>query len=270
MITLSLDALTVTDTSPPDLIRSAAAAGFPLVSLWINELTAFPRQRLLPAMERECAALFRDTGVAVYSLEALNLVSEEAIRAHRPGLELGARLGAKVASCYQGSNPDHGHAADLLAQFVETAGEFGLEVVLEPVAMAHTRTLAEAEALIARSGASVGILFDTWHLIRTGGGVAELRAIDPARIRYVQINDGLLEIAPEMMIPEATGERLYPGEGEFPLVELLRLLPRDIPWAVETPSVRRAQRGDSAQQQAQEVMAAMQRLLARVNEGAMG
>jgi sugar phosphate isomerase/epimerase len=262
MPALSLDCLTLTDSSPADLIRAAAAAGFDLVSLWIGSPAAFPRMRFLPEMERECAALLKDNGVAVHTLEVLDLTTETAIRDYRPALELGARLGGKAASAYNGSNPDRIHVVDLLALFVEVAGEFGLEVVLEPVAMAHTRTLAEADALIRDAGGKAGILFDSWHLVRSGSSVEDLRTLDPARIRYVQLNDGLAEIPPDAWIAEAMGERLYLGDGEFPLVDILRLLPDDIPWAVETPSLRRAQSGMNAEAQARETMGAMRRLIA--------
>jgi len=97
-------------------------------------------------------------------------------------------------------------------------------------------------------------------------GTPELAATDPALIRYVQLNDGLTQVAPEEWIPEAMGERLYLGEGEFPLIDILRLLPADIPWAVETPSLRRAQAGMNADAQASEAMRSMQRLLAEAKQ----
>jgi sugar phosphate isomerase/epimerase len=258
---LSLDCLTLTDTSPSDLIRSASTAGFDLVSISVNPPAAYPRQIVTRAVEVECAALFAGTGVDVHSLEVFDLVSEERIRACRPALELGARLGGKVAVAIHAANPDRAHVVDLLAALVELAGEYGLGVNLEPIAMGLTRTLAEARDLIRDAGVDAGILFDTYHLMRTGGSVDHLRAIEPGLIRYVQINDGPLYVSPENMYAEAVGERLYPGEGVFPLTELLRAAPVDIPWAIETPSLRRAQRGVSPQMQAKEAMAAMRRLL---------
>ena len=89
----------------------------------------------------------------------------------------------------------------------------------------------------------------------------ELRAIEPGLIRYVQVNDGLAWIPDEQMVAESLGERLYPGEGAFPLVDLLKAAPRDVPWAIETPSLRRAQAGVSAEDQARETMALMRELL---------
>lgn len=261
MPAFSLDCLTLTDSSPIELIETAAAAEFDLVSLWVSSPSAFPRMRMTPGMERECARLLQDTGIAVHLLEVVDLSTEDAIYAHRPALELGARLGGKAASAYHGSNPDRRHVADLLALFVEVAGEFGLEAVLEPVALARTRTLAEAAALIHDAGGKAGIVLDTLHLIRSGGGTAELAAIDPALIRYVQLNDGIVQLPAEDWRDEAMNERLYLGDGEFPLADILNILPTDIPWGIETPSRRRASAGMNASAQASAAMASLRRTL---------
>ena len=127
--------------------------------------------------------------------------------------------------------------------------------------MGRTRTLAEARDLIREAGVDAGILYDTYHLMRSGARAEDVAAIGPGLIRYIQINDGPATIPPEEMLAEAAGKRLYPGEGVFPLVDLLASAPTGIPWAIETPSLRRARAGMPPQMQAQEAMAALQRLL---------
>ena len=262
---LSLDCLTLTDTAPCDLIGSASAAGFDLVSTWVNPPAAYPKQIVTRAMERQCAALLADTGVSIHSLKVFDLVSEGSIQACRPALELGARLGGKAALAIHAANPDRAHVVELLATFVGVAAEYGLGVNLEPIAMGRTRTLADARDLIRDAGVDAGILLDTYHLMRVGGCVQDIRAIEPGLIRYVQINDGPAHVPHETMHVEAREERLYPGAGVFPLVELLRAAPANVPWAIETPSVRRARSGMSAPIQAQEAMSALRRLLDAVN-----
>jgi sugar phosphate isomerase/epimerase len=264
-VRLSLDCLTLTDTSASDLIRSASAAGFDLVSLWVNPPAAYPRQIVTRAIEQECAALFAATGVRVHSLEVFDLVSEAAIRGYRPSLEMGARLGGKEALVIHAANPDRVHVVDLLATFVELALEYELGVNVEPIAMGRTRTLADARDLIRDARVDAGIVFDTYHLIRTGGSVANVRAVESGLIRYVQVNDGPPYVALENLRAEAAGERLYPGDWVFPLTELLHAAPADVPWAIETPSLRRAQSGISAQMQAAEGMAAMRQLIDAVS-----
>ena len=260
MADLSLDSLTLTDTEPAELIRSAAAAGFDLVTLWVQAPPLYPKALLTPAKETECLTALRDTSLRVPSLEVFDLASVSAVESYRPALELGARLGGQTALAINYSNADRAETAATLARLAEVAAEYGLGVNLEPIAGGHTSTLPEGEALIHASGADVGILFDVWHTVRAGGSVADLAKIDMARIRHVQINDGLLA-TPASIGLEAISERLYPGDGEFPLADYLRALPKGLPIGIEAPSVRRAQAGVSAAAQALEAMASLRRAL---------
>jgi len=261
---LSLDCMTLTNTGPVDLIRSAKVAGFDLVSLWLQPPSRFPLQLVTPAMEKDCAAVLADTGVGVHSLEVFDLVSAEALQSYRPALELGARLGAKGAVAIHARNPDRAAVAAVLAAFVELAGEYGLGVNIEPIAMCQTSTLAQARDLIRAAGVDAGIVFDVYHLVRTGGSVQDVRAIEPALIRHVQVNDGVASISADAMRIEVSEERPYPGEGVFPLVELLSAVPANVAWGIESPSRRRAQSGMAPEMQAREAIAALRRVVDKV------
>lgn len=262
---LSLDSLTLTDTRPQDLIRAAAAAGFDACSLWVQAPALYPSPLLSPDREKECAAILADTGMEVVALEVFDLYAMDCVEAAMPQLELGARLGGKAALAINYSNPDRGETAEILARFAEAARSFGLATNLEPVTGGKSQTLADAQDLIRASGADVGICFDPHHLIRSGGGLAELKAIAPGLIRYVQVCDGPVPQPPEIAATEAVCERLYPGEGDFPLIDLLRAAPRDVIVGIECPSLRRAQAGMSAAEQAVEAIASVRRLLARLD-----
>lgn len=264
MVALSLDCLTLTDCEPVDAIRAAAAAGFDCVSLWASPAFAFPLQALTVAKERECRAALAETGLRVHSLEAFDLVSVAAVQEYRPALELGARLGGRSVLAYHGSNADRAQACDALAALVELAAELELSVNVEPVALARTRTLADADALINDARVDAGILFDSLHFVRSGSSIDDLRALPAGRIRYVQLNDGPAHVPPENLMAEAMGERACPGEGEFPLTSIARLLPTDVPWGVEAPSLRRVSEGQTPTDQAVAAMSAMQSLLAQI------
>lgn len=261
---LSLDSLTLTDTAPPVAIRAAAEAGFDACSLWIIPPPLFPSPLLTPALERECAAIIADTGIEVIALEVFDLHSLAGVEDARPLLEMGARLGGKAALAINYSNADRGEAAEILAAFAEAAAGFGLATNLEPVAGGKSQTLAEAADLIRRSGADVGICLDPHHLLRAGGSVADLAAIDPALIRYVQLCDGPVPQPADIAMTEAVCERLYPGDGDFPLTAFLKAAPRNVPLGIECPSLGRAQTGMSALDQANEAMAKMKQVLAAV------
>lgn len=264
MSELSLDSLTLTDTQPQEAIRAAAEAGFDICSLWIIPPPLFPSPLVTAEKERECAAILADTGMEVVALEVFDLHSMAGVEDCRPLLEMGARLGGKAALTINYSNADRGETAEILAKFAETAAEFGLATNLEPVAGGKSQTLSEAHELIRASGADVGICLDPHHLFRAGGAVADIASIEPELIRYVQLCDGPIPQPSEIAATEAVCERLYPGDGDFPLADFLRAAPEDVPLGIECPSLSRAQRGVSAAaaEQAQEAMASVRRLLA--------
>lgn len=261
---LCLDTLTLTDTEPVDLIRAAGSAGFDYASLWVQAPALFPRQLLTPEKASACRAALAETGIQAGPLEVFDLHSAEAIASYRPALELGAQLGARSASAINVFNPDPSLVADLFARFAEIAREFGLAVTLEPLATFATATLAQARDIIRASGVDAGIVLDAFHLAREGGTAADVQAMESGLIRYVQLCDGALSATPEVTRHESVYERLYPGDGAFPLVELLRDAPTNITWGIEAPSVRRAESGMSAAAQAQEAMAAVRRTIERI------
>jgi hypothetical protein len=81
---LSLDCLTLTDTSPEDLIRSADQAGFDLVSLWVHPHPVYPRQQLTSATVPACRALLAETGIGVHAVEAVDVVTAQEVLSFRP------------------------------------------------------------------------------------------------------------------------------------------------------------------------------------------
>ncbi len=262
---LSLDSLTLTDTPPPVAIRAAAGAGFDACSLWIIPPPLFPSPLLTPELERESAAIIADTGIEVIGLEVFDLYSVAAVEDIKPLLEMGASLGGKAALAINYSNPDAAETAEILARFAAAAASFGLAANLEPVAGGKTQTLYEARDLIRASGADVGICLDPHHLFRAGGVVADIAAMEPGLIRYVQLCDGPIPQPPEIAGSEAVCERLYPGDGDFPLLDMLHAAPRDLPLGIECPSLRRAQSGLSAADQAKEAMAKLRRTMAEID-----
>lgn len=265
MAKFSLDSLTLTDTCPQDAIRAAAAAGFDACSLWIIPPALYPSPLLTPAIERECAAIIADTGIEPIALEVFDLYSIAGVETVKPLLEMGARLGGKAALAINYSNADRAESAEILARFAEAAAGFGLATNLEPVAGGKSQTLAQAQDLIRASGADVGLCLDPYHLFRAGGSIADIGTIAPGAIRYVQLCDGPIPQPEEIAMTEAVCERLYPGDGDFPLVDFLRAAPRDVIFGAECPSLSRAQSGASALEQAKEVLAKMRALLAQVD-----
>jgi len=261
---LCLDSLTLTDTEPSELIRAAGLAGFDLVSVWVQPPPLYPQALLTPAKASACVAALDEAGLRVGALEAFDLASEEAVESYSAALELGAQLGARTASAINMSNRDAALTSDLLARFAELARGFGLGVTIEPLAGFATSTLAQARGMIRSAGVEAGIVFDICHLIREGGCVADIAAVEPDLLWHVQLCDGVASLTPEEARIESWQERLYPGYGAFPLVEAFRTVPTDISWGIEAPSRERALRGVTPEDQAHEAIAAMRRVVDRI------
>ena len=87
----------------------------------------------------------------------------------------------------------------------------------------------------------------------------------PGAIRYLQLCDGPIPQPAEIAKTEAVGERLYPGDGDFQLIDFLRAAPRDVIVGAECPSISRAQSGVSAIDQAREGLRKMRAVLALVD-----
>jgi sugar phosphate isomerase/epimerase len=235
-----LEHLTLLGVSPPDFVTIAAEAGFTAVGLRISPATdgerpwpVSPGSPMLAETVRRCA----DTGITVLDVEAVRLGAQTARTArapeYAPVLEAAAELGARYVNAIC-DDPDLSRLSDTFARLVEAAAAYGIRAVVEFMAYRSVRTLSDAVTIAARSTGG-GILVDALHVQRCGVRLADLRAVDPGLISYVQLCDAPLR-APADPLHEARAARLLPGEGQLPLLDLLAALPDDIPVAVEAPA----------------------------------
>jgi sugar phosphate isomerase/epimerase len=113
-------------------------------------------------------------------------------------------------------------------------------VLLEFMAYRGIGTLEHAVSVVSAVGQpNLAITLDVLHFCRSGGTVDSLPSIDSKLIGCIQLCDG--PASPALALPtEARYERLYPGEGDLPVHEIVAALPSDIPLSVEVPSRSRA------------------------------
>ena len=100
--------------------------------------------------------------------------------------------------------------------------------------------LEDAVDVVSRAGRPNGtILIDALHLARSGGSVAAVAGLDSALIGSIQLCDAPAESPGSSgIIDEARGNRLPPGEGALPLLELLAAVGGDVPLSLEVPMAR--------------------------------
>jgi sugar phosphate isomerase/epimerase len=240
---LSLAHLTVLDTTPPELVAVAAAAGFRSIGI---RLTATPSVGVPPydalhegPLLRETLERLADTGVSVLDTEFLRFEPEHPRGVPEGFLEVSARLGAKNV-LVMSAEPDEARTIERFGELCDRAAQYNLHVCLEFAIYTGVRTLAHAASVVATAKRSnAAVLIDALHFSRSGGLPAHVRQVDPALLRYAQICDASADMPDPAdtpaLIREARTSRLLPGEGVLPLAELVAALPAGVPLAIEAP-----------------------------------
>jgi sugar phosphate isomerase/epimerase len=268
---LGIELLSAMGLPPVDYIRLAAELGCPNVSIALGQIpinpAGHPRFDLASdaALRREVAAALGDTGVSISLGEGYLVAPNRDIRdaanaQFAPMLELGVRR-INVVSV----DPDVARTLDQYAQLAELATAAGFdEVVCEFAPALTTRDLPMALAALRHVGRpNFRLLIDTMHFGRSGGTVAQLAALDPNLIGYVQLSDVPLH-SDQDYLREAMRDRKAPGQGELPLFEMLAAIPRDRVVGLEVPQEAKALAGQTPVQILEPVVTAARALLERL------
>jgi sugar phosphate isomerase/epimerase len=110
-------------------------------------------------------------------------------------------------------------------------------------------------------------LIDTMHVVRSGSNAADIAAVDPDYIGYAQLNDTTLQPRLDNYMEEAMFERMVPGEGELPLLDILSVLPPDVILEIEVPRRSLALAGVSPVDRMRPCVDAARRLLSEIGRG---
>ena len=240
---ISLAHLTVLDTTPPELVTVAAAAGFRTIGIRLTATPSVgvPQYDILHEgpLLRETLLRLKDTGVSVLDTEFLRFEPEHPIGIPEGFLEVSARLGAKHV-LVMSAEPEEARTIERFGELCDRAAQYGLHVGLEFAIYTGVRTLAHAVDVVAKSKrANASVLVDALHFSRSGGLPAHIGQVDPSFFRYAQICDASADMpgptdAPALIREARTG-RLLPGAGVLPLRELVAALPAGVPLAIEAP-----------------------------------
>lgn len=252
---LYLAHLTLTHVAPPAFVALAAQAGFDGVSLQVSQRApgeagpSYPMLGADSAMMRETLARLQDTGLVAYDIQGVRLKPETDIADFEAMFEAGQRLGARYAMTVS-EDPDAQRNADRLAALAELGARFGITPIVEFMAYSGIRSLVDARAILARSGASnLAVMVDVLHWARSGGTLDDIADTPAARMPYLQFCDGPAAPPPggdEGLKYEARKQRQFPGEGGLPLADFLGAFAADVPLSVEVPVTEWHHRMDDA------------------------
>ena len=266
---LGLHQLTAMDVGPLELIEIAAACGYDQVSLFTNAPVVpiagqegkFQFPTVLPEMKGEVLARLGAHGLDVVNAEFFLLRPDVDLETYRPGLALGRELGAMNAMTHI-FEADPARAVDILGRFCAIAAEEDMRISIEFCQMTPgCKTIHAARSMIDAVGAAnLGFGICPMHLVRSGGAAADIAALDPGLLLYGQLNDGRGLHVSEAYFEEVH-DRQLPGNGDFPLCDILRALPAGVPIEVKCPSDSRRKAGVSAIDYARDAAARARALL---------
>jgi len=270
--------LTLLRLSPPELVTTAAEAGYDFVGIRVKAVTEgehqYPMQPGSP-MSRETLRRLDDTGLTVRDIEFLTLRPDTGPDDWQPALEAGAALGASTFSVV-GVDDDPARLTDTLARLTADGAAYGIRPTLEPISYQPVSRVADAAAIARATGAAV--LLDALHIQRGGSSLDDVRALEPELVPCIQLCDAPSAVPQTLELPaelplgmkadgsvlqvEARVQREVVGEGGLPLAELLAAVPAATPISVEVPHAR-LQARLSATEFATYNLRAVQALLAR-------
>lgn len=210
---------------------SAVVQGVPLVPLGYAPFSLKDD----PALRSDVLAAMRRRGVAASLGDGFLVLPDTETGSFGADLDVLAELGVPRINVVS-LDPDLGRTFDRFAALTELAAERGMQTVVEPLpglTVGDLPTALAAREYVGRT--DFRLLIDTMHLVRSGSGAADLAAVDPAYIGYAQLNDTTLRPRLENYLEEAMFERMVPGEGELPLLDILSVLPDDIVLEIEVP-----------------------------------
>ncbi|OHV39175.1 sugar phosphate isomerase/epimerase family protein [Pseudofrankia saprophytica] len=267
---LSIEPLSVMGLPPVEYVGLAADLGLRYVALALSALPnpyGYPSYSLRDdaALRRETVAALRDRGVTVSLGDGFVLQPGMNMRDLAGDVAIMAELGAQRVNTVT-FDPDLNRSVDQFGVLAELAAEAGMETSLEfapGLTIADLPTALDAVRAVGRP--DFRLLIDTMHLVRSGSSPAEVAAIDPDLIGYIQLSDAPLVPTIPNYMEEACFERMVPGTGDLPLLDILDALPRQLVIGLEVPLRSRADAGVGPHERLGACVDAARKLLAQLD-----
>lgn len=233
---ISLAYLTVNGVSLAEHVSVAAETGYQSVGLRLLGSRApspelFRDEQALREAERRMA----DTGITVLDCEIFWLNADTDVHAYKALFEAMERFDSHLLLVLA-RDPDLGRVFDNFSTLCELTAPHQVKPCFEFCKVTTVETIQQAIDIVRRSGQpNARVLVDTLHLSRSLGTPEDVAATDPTLFEYAQLCDAPAAIPSRERILEEPGDRLLPGDGGLPLVDVVRALPADLPIAIEAP-----------------------------------
>lgn len=272
MNNLGIECLSVFNLPPVQFVNLAADVGCRHISSGLIQMPYNPHNypawslREDAALRREMIAAMRDRGVEISLGEGFAIRAGVDVSDRAGDLALFCELGVKRINTVA-FDPDLNRNLDQIGKLAEMANAAGVELTLEaPPSSPIGNFNAALSALKKINMPNFKLMIDTMHFCRSGSSIADLASADKNLIGYVQLSDVPLVAADSNYQDEAMYKRLPPGQGELPLLDILKVLPRNLVYSLEVPQRSLAEAGVSARAWADQCLTSTRKLLAQLTD----
>lgn len=217
----------------PEKLRIAAGAGFTRVELWSNELSEFEQQG---GSLSELKARVDDLGLVVPSVITLtgwmDCPADElpgVLEACRRRLDQAAAVGApRMVATPSGGRQERFYPLDLDAvaaryrALLELGEAAGVAPMMEFLGFFNSVCQLETAAAVVELAdhPAATLVLDPFHLWRGGSGFGRIRRLTAEQVGICHFNDAPGSEPPRF--EQQDKDRVYPGDGDLPLVPFLR------------------------------------------------
>jgi len=252
-----------------DKLAAAKAAGFAQVELWRQDVEAYD------AGAQALGQHMRQIGLGLTDHQVLldfdgapdeirDAKRQEAIALLDRATALGANTVLTPACTHKDCVAER--VVDDLRWLAREAASRGLRVAYEGMAWSTlTYTVPAAWATIQAVGEpNMGLVVDAFHMFSRGRDVSDLQGIPVDRIFLLQLSDLMEEIDLPNIIQIARHRRLLPGQGRFPVVDLVAtLLESGYKGPIGLEVFNDAMKARDPMEVAREAMSALRRTVAK-------
>ncbi len=268
---LGIEFISVFALPPIEFVNLAADLGCQHIGMMLNPMADNPHH--YPAwslkndagLRRDMIKAMHDRNVSISLGEGFFAIPGRDIRNSAADLELMHELGVKRI-CTLSVGGEQSFAFDQFALLADMTGALDMELAIEFGPCLGITDLQTAAAAVRHvNKANTKLVIDTMHLYRSGSTAADLVELGLDKIGYVQLCDVPVVSIQPSYVEEAKYERMVPGTGELPLIDVLKVLPPNIVIGLEVPQRAKALAGVGPRERLRESVAAAQALLARIN-----
>ena len=209
-------------------VHAAAEAGYAAIGVFLGTWAAL---RADPAELDRVDEALEATGLVVANIETLrgwiHGAQDETYRRQEDlAYDMAAHWDCRYVQVIGDAHGPLDGAAAAFADLCDRAADRGLLVGLEWVpSMTNIEDAPTALAIVAEADRpNGGLCVDSWHFTRSTNDLDHLRAIPGELVVSTQFNDGTILAADPDYYTDCLANRVCPGEGEFALVEMIRIL----------------------------------------------